>query len=213
MDGLDSNQTDPNQMGDPNQGPMAQPPVQQPTVQPPSQEPTGPSQTPEAPKSSKGLIITLVIGVIIVALGAFGYYYYVTKIQKQPVATTTPSTPPATSTSTNSSTIQATYSKTTAVQPASDKSKAVNAIFYPVLQKVFNNEVKLSDDMGSMMTYVANRKITATDVTAVETQLQSLGYTAADTSSKQLTMTKTPYTWVITFTPDNDNTATVEITY
>lgn len=205
MDGIDSSTPEAAQ---PNQAPPSAPPPMSPQDQMSMQQPT-----PQAPKSSKGLIIAVII-TILVLLGIGGYYYYVNYLKKPVTTTTTPTevySPVYTPTS--SSTIQSTYDKTTAILPSTDKSKAVDALFQPVLKQVFSSNVKLKDELGPMMTYVVNREITAEDVSAVQSGVNAIGYKTIDSSAKNLTVSKGSYTWVITFSLNDTTKATIDITF
>ena len=195
--------------------PTPEPPVaaNPPTPEPPTPEPPVTAEPPtEKPKSLKWLFFGLIIALLIL-IGAGTYYYYLTYTKKSTESTPTSSAPVYTSTTQPQSTIASNYEKITAIQPTTDKSKAVDNIFQPILKNVFANKVKLKEEYGPMMTYVVNRKITAADVTAVQTGLDAVGYKTIDSSAKQLTVSKGAYTWVITFAVDNENKATIDITF
>jgi len=221
--------------------PMAEPtppavepaePAPQPEIPPPvdqigtldqapnNQPQTGvPLQTPPPVKKSKaGLIIIIILAITIVGAGA---YYYMTKIRgnTSTSTTTTPAdviqetTPTPTDAGTAAgSTIAAAYEKAMAISATSDKAKTVDTILSPILNKVFSSKIKLTD-ATSMLAYVTNRPITAADVTAVKTQLEVEGYKSADSTAKQLTMTKTGSTWVISFSVDSQTLAQIDVTY
>jgi heme/copper-type cytochrome/quinol oxidase subunit 2 len=178
------------------------------------------SLEPNQPKSSGSAvnIILWIISILVIIGVAYAVYYFVSKLNKnsntQNQATTTPSS--STNTATQSSTggaVEQYYTKTVAMQATGEKAKAVDTVMLPILQKIYNNDVKLGDETGPMLTYVVKRQITASDVTATKTALEAAGFKATDSSAKQLTMTKVGSTWVITFAVDKTDKATIEITF
>lgn len=228
MDGL----TPPNPAGDTGQNPNL--PTNQPTDQPTNQ-PAGNINQPAPENSSENqnfglpsemekpsaggskiFITILVIILVLVVLGGGGYYAYIKYFAKKsetntstvpaPVSETTPATE-------KSNTIATNYEKTTAVEATGSASQTVDTVLQPILKKVFDNKIKLKEDLGQLLTYVTNREITAVDVTAVKIADEANGAKAVDVSEKQITMTKGSSTWVISFSVGSTEKATIEVTY
>ncbi len=221
--------------------PTVQPPTSQPPTSPtPAGTGMGPSMNQPMPTGSMGQpvgapiqeppkrsswLTMLIVAIVVLGLG-YGVYYYFTNYASKNTTTTTvtpaatsgavstPATTPTSATTSGATTaIQTAYASATDVTPASDKSKAVSDVLLPALKTVFTDEVKLKEDSSGILTYIANREITAADVTALSTNLQTQGYKALDSSEKQLTMSKGASTWVITFTVGSTEKATIDVTY
>jgi len=193
---------------------------QQPNTPPPQTPappiaPIDPQQAPQPPKSATNIILWVVSIIVIIGV-AGGVYYYVTKLNKK--ESTSPTTTSQNSSSNQSSTtsesaVEQYYTRAQTLQAATTKSKAVDEVLQPILKKIYTNNVKLSDETGPMLTYVVKREIIASDVTTAKTDLETAGFKAADSSEKQLTMTKVGSTWVITFAVGNKEKATIEVTF
>lgn len=121
--------------------------------------------------------------------------------------------------STSSSTAQRTwpqinYEKQASVQPVNDKSRTINNELLTILNQLYNNQVKLTDNMsGSMLSYVFDRVITAADLSAVQKYLEGAGYKTQDAGQRQLTMYKPGYFLVLTFSVGNIDKAFLNVTY
>lgn len=121
--------------------------------------------------------------------------------------------------STSSSTAQRTwpqinYEKQASTQPVNDKSRTIHNELLTILNQLYNNQVKLIDNMsGSMLSYVFNRVITADDLTAVQKYLEGLGYKTQDAGKNQLTMYKPGYFLILTFSVNNIDKAFLDVTY
>jgi len=211
------------------QAPVAQPPLSPPPMDqigtldqnntPNQQQTSAPLQTPPVAKKSKvGLIIIIVV--IVLALAAGGYYYF-TKMQSntatdnlystEAVVEETVPTPENANTIAGSE-ITAIYDKAVAISATADKAQVVDTVLAPILSKTFSTYVKLTD-ATSMLTYVVNRAITASDITSVKNQLETQGYKSVDSTAKQLTVAKTGSTWVISFSIDSQTKAQIDVTY
>jgi hypothetical protein len=66
---------------------------------------------------------------------------------------------------------------------------------------------------GSMLSYVFGRVITTEDMTAVKNYLVGLGYKTQDEGQYQLTIYKVGYFLNLTFTVNNLNNASLDVTY
>ncbi|MFA5995752.1 MAG: hypothetical protein WCW27_02705 [Patescibacteria group bacterium] len=107
------------------------------------------------------------------------------------------------------------YEQTTEIDLTSAKSIKVNDYLQPVFDEVFNNSVKIKDEMiGGLLDYVANRKITRQDVRSVKQLLIAQGFALIDTNGKkQITMSGNGLTLVITFNVNRKDSALIEVTY
>ncbi|MDD4271427.1 MAG: hypothetical protein PHF50_01335 [Patescibacteria group bacterium] len=109
---------------------------------------------------------------------------------------------------------QINYEKAASVEPVNDKSRSIHNELLPALNKLYNNEIKLTDNLGgSMLSYVFSRVITKDDVAAVKASLEGFGYKTQDEGAYQLTMYKPGYFLVMTFSVGNLNKAFLNITY
>jgi len=109
---------------------------------------------------------------------------------------------------------QINYDDVTSVEPSNEKSQAVHNDLFPGLNQVFNNEVKLRDNMaGYSLDYVFNRVVTETDVIAMREYLEGIGYTTYDADSDQLTMMKIGYFLSMTFSVGNQNKGLLGVTF
>ena len=109
---------------------------------------------------------------------------------------------------------QINYEKATPVEPASGKSQTIHNELLPILNQLYNNQVKLTDNMsGSMLDYIFNRIVTKDDKTAVRKYLEELGYKTQDETEYQLTMYKVGYFLNLTFSLNNTNKGFLTITY
>jgi len=109
---------------------------------------------------------------------------------------------------------QINYDDVAPVEPSNTKSQAVDNDLLPGLDQVFDNEVKLRDNMGGFsLDYVFSRVATEDDVTAIKEYLESIGYTAHDSDSDQLTMMKVGYFLSMTFSVGNQNKGTLSVTF
>ncbi|MFA6424018.1 MAG: hypothetical protein WCV83_01740 [Candidatus Magasanikbacteria bacterium] len=109
---------------------------------------------------------------------------------------------------------QINYEKAVPVEPINDRSRTLNNELLPILNQLYNNQVKLNDNMGgSMLSYVFGRVITTEDMTAVKNYLVGLGYKTQDEGQYQLTIYKVGYFLNLTFTVNNLNNASLDVTY
>lgn len=109
---------------------------------------------------------------------------------------------------------QINYDDVVPVEPTNEKSQAVDDDLSPGLNQVFNNEVKIRDNMGGFsLDYVFSRVVTEADVAAVQAYLEGIGYTTYDSNMWQLTMMKVGYTLTMTFSVGNQNKGTLSVTF
>ena len=106
------------------------------------------------------------------------------------------------------------YEKTIPAELINDKSRAVHNELLPILNQLYNNQVKMTDNMdGAMLYYVFDRIITKDDITAVKNYLEGLGYKTQDERVYELTTYKPGYFLVLTFATNNANKAFMKVTY
>ena len=109
---------------------------------------------------------------------------------------------------------QITYDDVVAIEPTNAKSQAVHDDLIPILNEIFDNEVKLRDNMGGYsLDYTFSRLVTQMDVDAVQELLETAGYTTYDSGNGMLTMMKVGYTLSMTFSVYNQNKGTLGITF
>lgn len=109
---------------------------------------------------------------------------------------------------------QINYNDVTAVEPTNEKSQAVHDDLLPGLNEVFDDAVKLRDNLGGYsLDYVFSRVVTESDVTAVKEYLEDIGYTTYDSDSNQLTMMRVGYFLSMTFSVGNQNKGILSVTF
>ncbi|MFA5051209.1 MAG: hypothetical protein WC499_03785 [Patescibacteria group bacterium] len=95
-----------------------------------------------------------------------------------------------------------------------DKSRTIHGELLPILNQLYNNQIKMTDNMGgAMLNYIFPRIITKDDVTAVKNHLESMGYKTQDEGLNQLTMYKPGYWLILTFSTNHPDKAFLEITF
>ena len=109
---------------------------------------------------------------------------------------------------------QINYEKAVPAELVNDKSRAVHNELLPILNQLYNSQVKMTDNMGgAMLRYMFDRVIVKDDLTAVKNHLIGLGYNTQDEGNNQLTMYKPGYFLVMTFSVGNLNKAFLDVTY
>jgi hypothetical protein len=109
---------------------------------------------------------------------------------------------------------QINYEKAVPVELVNDKSRTLHSELLPILNQLYNNEVKLTDNMGgAMLSYIFSRAITKDDMSAVKIYLEGLGYKTQDEGQYQLTMYKVGYFLNLTFSVNNLYKAFLNVTY
>ena len=106
------------------------------------------------------------------------------------------------------------YERAVPVEPITDKSLIIHNDLLPILNQIFDNRVKLTDNMsGTMLSYIFSSIITKDDVMGVKNYLEGLGYKTYDEGTSQLTMYKPGYFLVLTFSTNNKDKAFLDVTY
>ncbi|MBU4347829.1 hypothetical protein KKF23_04810, partial [Patescibacteria group bacterium] len=109
---------------------------------------------------------------------------------------------------------QINYEKSIPAELINDKSQTVHGELLPILNQLYNNQVKMTDNMdGAMLYYIFDRIITKDDITAVKNYLEGLGYKTQDEGLYELTTYKPGYFLILTFSTDNAYKAFLKITY
>jgi hypothetical protein len=109
---------------------------------------------------------------------------------------------------------QINYERAISTETINDKSSTIHQELLPILNQLYDNQVKLTDNMGgAMLDYIFARVVTADDVIAVKKYLEGKGYKTQDESTKQLTMYKVGYFLTLTFSTNNEDKAFLEVTY
>ncbi|MFA6547513.1 MAG: hypothetical protein WCT11_01040 [Candidatus Magasanikbacteria bacterium] len=109
---------------------------------------------------------------------------------------------------------QINYEKAVPSEPINDKSRILNSELLPILNQLYSNQVKLTDNLsGQMLSYIFGRVITKDDVTAVKNYLVGIGYKTQDEGNNQLTMYKPGYFLILSFSVDNLDKAFLDVTY
>lgn len=109
---------------------------------------------------------------------------------------------------------QINYEKAIPADLIDDKSRTIHNELLPILNQLYNNQVKMTDNMnGAMLSYIFDRVITKDDMTAVKNYLAGLGYKTQDEGNYQLTMYKVGYFLNLTFSINNNYKAFLNVTY
>ncbi|MDD4902690.1 MAG: hypothetical protein PHE24_06165, partial [Patescibacteria group bacterium] len=109
---------------------------------------------------------------------------------------------------------QMNFERAVPAQLINDKSRTIHNELLPILNQLYDNKVKMIDNMGgAMLSYVFSRVVTKEDVVAVKKYLEGLGYKTQDEGIKQLTMYKPGYFLVMTFSVNNLDKAFLDVTY
>jgi hypothetical protein len=109
---------------------------------------------------------------------------------------------------------QINYERAVPAELTNDKSRTIYNELLPILNQRYDNQVKLTDNMGgAMLSYIFGRVIVKDDLAAVKNSLESIGYKTQDETTNQLTMYKPGYFLVMTFSVNNLNKAFLNVTY
>jgi len=109
---------------------------------------------------------------------------------------------------------QINYEKAVPAELVNDKSRAVHNDLLPILNQLYNNQVKMTDNMdGAMLYYMFDRVITKDDLSVVKKNLEGLGYKTQDERLYELTMYKPGYWLIMTFSTNNLDKAFLKVTY
>ncbi|MFH0815046.1 MAG: hypothetical protein V1902_03175 [Candidatus Falkowbacteria bacterium] len=109
---------------------------------------------------------------------------------------------------------QINYEKAIPAELVNDKSKTVHNELLPILNQLYNNQVKMTDNMdGAMLYYVFDRIVTKDDMTAMKKHLEGLNYKTQDEGVYELTTYKPGYFLILTFSTNNAYKAFLKVTY
>ncbi|HUT21962.1 MAG TPA: hypothetical protein VMX18_00975 [Candidatus Bipolaricaulota bacterium] len=104
------------------------------------------------------------------------------------------------------------YDNTKEVAVEGDKNQTVHDELLPILNEVFDDQVKLKDNMKSMwLTYVFSRLVTRADVIMVQEKYQALGYKVEESEGGSLWLTRVGLTLHMTFSIINYMVGKVEV--
>ncbi|MCG2701015.1 hypothetical protein L6267_02520, partial [Candidatus Parcubacteria bacterium] len=109
---------------------------------------------------------------------------------------------------------QINYEKAIPSELVNDKSRTVHGELLPILNQLYDDQVKMTDNMdGAMLYYVFDRIITQDDIAAVKNYLEGVGYKTQDEGLYELTTYKPGYFLILTFSTNNANKAFLKVTY
>ncbi|MDD5109864.1 MAG: hypothetical protein PHI63_01445 [Patescibacteria group bacterium] len=110
--------------------------------------------------------------------------------------------------------VQINYDNTKEVAAEGEKNKTVHAELLPILNQVYNNQVKLKDSMSGMwLTYVFSRLATRADVEAVQKKYEELGYKIDESEGGSLWVSKVGLTLHLTFSIQNPMLGKLEVMF
>jgi hypothetical protein len=106
------------------------------------------------------------------------------------------------------------YDNTVEVAADGEKNKAVHAELLPILNQIFDNQVKLKDNMQSMwLTYVFSRPATRADVEMAQKKYEELGYKIDSSDGGNLYVSKIGLALHLTFSITNSMAGKVEVMF
>lgn len=106
------------------------------------------------------------------------------------------------------------YENAKEVAAIGEKNTSVNAELLPILNQVYNNQVKLKDSMMSMwLAYVFPRPATRADVEVVQKYLEGLGYKTTDSEGGDLWVSKIGLTLHLEFSIQNSMMGKMEVRF
>lgn len=109
---------------------------------------------------------------------------------------------------------QINYDNTKAVAVDGDKNKTVDDELLPILNLIYNNQVKVKDSMkGMWLTYIFPRPATRADVEAVQKKYEALGYKITDSTGGDLWVSKVGLTLHLTFFIQNSMMGKLEVMF
>jgi len=95
-----------------------------------------------------------------------------------------------------------------------EKSRQINDELFPILQKVFNNQVKMTDNMsGLWLTYIFPHQATVADREAVQAEYVKLGYKVDEAVGGLLTVSKIGLSLRMTFSINNAMVGQLEVLF
>ena len=106
------------------------------------------------------------------------------------------------------------YENTQEVSIDGEKNQAIHGELLPLLNQVYNNQVKLKDNMKSMwLTYIFPRLVTRADVEAIQKKYEELGYKIDESSGSDLWVSKIGQTLHLTFFIQNFMVGKLEVLF
>ncbi|MDP1759970.1 MAG: hypothetical protein Q8L01_00665 [Candidatus Woesebacteria bacterium] len=96
----------------------------------------------------------------------------------------------------------------------SEKNQTIHDELLPILNQVFNNQVKMTDSMNSMwLAYVFPRPATRADVETVQKKYEALGYKIDESEGGRLFVSKIGLTLHMTFAIQNSMAGKLEVLF
>ncbi|MDD4477254.1 MAG: hypothetical protein PHY40_03830, partial [Patescibacteria group bacterium] len=109
---------------------------------------------------------------------------------------------------------QINFNNTKEVAADVGKNKIIHEELLPILNQVYDNQVKLKDSMKSMwLTYIFSRQVTLEDVEAVRKYYEGLGYKIDDSDGGDLWISKVGLTLHMTFSVQNSMIGKLEVMF
>jgi len=106
------------------------------------------------------------------------------------------------------------YEATETVELVNEKSRQVHNELWPILNQLFNNQVKLRDNFGGIsLDYTFGRLVTRDDVIAVQKELEKIGYTTDTSEGGQLIVMKVGRTLSMIFSVKSRRQGTLNLTF
>lgn len=106
------------------------------------------------------------------------------------------------------------YEETDEIEATSEKGILINDELLPILDEVFDNEVKLWDDTaGGWVAYRFNRLVTDEDIEMIKTTLKELGYGIDSNTNGDFTATKIGLTLNFHFKLGDLNSGQLDVMY
>lgn len=106
------------------------------------------------------------------------------------------------------------YDETIAIEPTTEKGALVNDELTPILNEIYENEVKLwDDDIAGWVAYRFNRLVTEDDINKTIAALEKLGYGIDKNDNKDFTATKIGLTLNFHFYLGDTNTGRLDVMY
>lgn len=106
------------------------------------------------------------------------------------------------------------YDETVEIKAVTTKGKAINDELMPILNKIFNNEVKLwDDDAAGWVAYRFKRVVTRDDISKISDALTKLSYKIDSNTNGDFTATKIGMTLNLHFYLGNTNTGQLDVMY
>jgi hypothetical protein len=99
------------------------------------------------------------------------------------------------------------------IKPVFKVATQIHQELLPILNKVFNDEIKLKKDVSGGLEYVFGRLVTINDMAPVQHYLEGLGYKTYLAEGDQLVMMKIGRTLTLTFSLKEKTIGTLFVTY